>query len=348
MQLCLASGDLSTVTPLTRPELISPDCSYETDLATVDTPETLAWSPDDRTIAFSRVEWFEVPDGERLPGTALWLYHVDTSATEPLAIHKKREEEEEPAPYYFRAPRWSPDGRRVAYLGEHPDGRTDLYVRVLSATRANETPHRFDRYENVGWPAWSPDGRRLAFRQGILRAITANPVEAIRVLAPGTADAGDVLRVRPADCAGLLGGSTGGGTRPMPRLAGIAWSPDGNLLASALIPDGETPERGAIITVQTDLHTAERDPRSQASVVLSSAGYAAPVWISQDRLGCIRIASGRVEAIASPLSGFPSVLCSLPSSDLDWSPDRRRFVCVAPDKQKPGARCTLQVIPTGL
>ena len=57
-------------------------------------------------------------------------------------------------------PAWSPDGRKIAYVGMGDDGNTDVYV-VGADGRGQR---RLTRYVGVdGNPAWSPDGRKIAF-----------------------------------------------------------------------------------------------------------------------------------------------------------------------------------------
>ena len=60
-------------------------------------------------------------------------------------------------------PKWSPSGKRIAYLHRTPGGARDVWV--MSANGANKT--RVTHLGNVTAAAtWSPDGRTLAFAAG--------------------------------------------------------------------------------------------------------------------------------------------------------------------------------------
>ena len=60
-------------------------------------------------------------------------------------------------------PAWSPDGRKIAFVGMGDDGNTDVYV--VGADGLGQ--QRLTRHPGVdGNPAWSPDGRKIAFTRG--------------------------------------------------------------------------------------------------------------------------------------------------------------------------------------
>jgi Tol biopolymer transport system component len=56
-------------------------------------------------------------------------------------------------------PKWSPDGRRIAFAEFFPESTAISVVNVSGGT-----PVRLTRDQFLNWePAWSPDGRRIAF-----------------------------------------------------------------------------------------------------------------------------------------------------------------------------------------
>lgn len=348
-QLCLASGDLTHVEPLLEPELVSPDRVYRTGRAGYCAPQGLTWSPRDRVIVLSRVEWFTFEDGERLAGTSLWAYDVKTRQTYPLAVHP---EDYESAFFFYRSPRWSPDGKRLAFIGEGLEGETALFVHTLEGSPPEIERGRYDRYTDVDWPAWSPDGKQLAFRQGILRALTADSVETVRVIEPGGMRAERVLTLTPGRARSLLAPMASGErngfdrNRFSPRVASLAWSPDGTCLAFSLTPAPLDHKQYSVWV----LEIGNNRPPRRISPMGDMRGYLAPIWIDSQTIGALRTAESGYVAVALSLKGLPPRdLCRVPSDDLDWSPDRKRIVCAtAPTKGKPAAPTTLRVISTGL
>jgi dipeptidyl aminopeptidase/acylaminoacyl peptidase len=103
-------------------------------------------SPDGRTIAYVRQSNDIMSDKAR---PSIWLIDVATGQQRPLLAGSGA---------YF-APRWSPDGTRLAYVaaeGESPQ----LYVRWMGS---GESARITGLPNSPGGLAWSPDGRRIAY-----------------------------------------------------------------------------------------------------------------------------------------------------------------------------------------
>lgn len=361
-QLCIASADLKRVTAILGPELISPDRAFQTSRGSYRAPGCLAWSADDRSIVFPRVEWMTFPDSEKLPGTGLWAYDLFTRKTSPLAIHPK---DYKGSLYFYRSPAWSSDGKHIAFIGEGLRGETALFVIPTSGAKPEVENPRYDSFLDTGWPAWSPDGKRLVFRQGIRRGYTADPVEAIRLIEPGGTVARRLWATTPVRYDQMVrqvplvvsAGSQGAQDQGAPKVAGIAWSADGARLAFTVARDPTDPLTSAIWTL--DMLELGGKPRAAPGIDPSNQdGYAAPIWIDSDTLGAIRIRDGGgFTAVSIGLRPDPQryfameTIANLPTADMDWSPDRKWIVVAGPGTTPAHGReplsTTIEVIPTG-
>jgi len=110
-------------------------------------------SPDGRQVVFVRVTVNKKKVGY---DTALWI--VPTDASQP------------PRPFtaglHDSAPRWSPDGRWIAFersAEPKPDTASEPSQIWLIAAVGGEAVQLTDLIKGAGEPVWSPDGRTIAF-----------------------------------------------------------------------------------------------------------------------------------------------------------------------------------------
>jgi dipeptidyl aminopeptidase/acylaminoacyl peptidase len=332
LQLYVIDEDLERPLPQLEDELVTPDRPYDSNLRRYCSPDTLAWSPNDREIAFERVEWFTFDDGQRLPGTGLWSLDTFTGRVTPLALHPKTYLS---LFYYYHAPQWSPDGRYLTFVGEGINGQRVIFVRAIPAQKAAEVVPRFDGYQDSDWPTWQPApagpsgiARRpsLIFRQGIVHALAGSRTETLRRLAPGgiAAPMGEIWRLRDRDYAHLLDpANPDDGANP--RAGHLAWSPDGRRIAFTLTPDATDYTHYELWVMNADGSGARRASKSNGH------GYLAPVWIDDRHLGALTAHGDRYDVVSIDIMiHVIHLLGTIDSADCDWSPDRTRIVYALP------------------
>jgi len=108
-------------------------------------------SPDGRTVAYVRRSADIMTDKAR---SSIWLVNVATGEQRPLAAGTCD---------HFN-PRWSPDGRRLAYASTAEGGTPQLFVRWMDTGQTVRVTGLPDSPQAL---AWSPDGRRLAYLMNV-------------------------------------------------------------------------------------------------------------------------------------------------------------------------------------
>jgi dipeptidyl aminopeptidase/acylaminoacyl peptidase len=103
--------------------------------------------PDGGSIAYVRSTMDVMTDRAR---RSIWLVEPSTGAQTPLVA----------GPGSHGSPRWSPDGKRLAYVSTDENNRPQLFVRWMAT---GETARVATLPQAPGSIAWSPDGRTLAF-----------------------------------------------------------------------------------------------------------------------------------------------------------------------------------------
>ena len=117
-----------------------------TDLFRIQWVSDAALSPDGSLVAFTVTRLDEEADDYR---SAIWLVPGDGSAPPKRFTG---------GPGKDNAPRWSPDGARLAFLSDREGGRAQIYVINVSGGEARKLTAI---PQGAGAPVWSPDGTRL-------------------------------------------------------------------------------------------------------------------------------------------------------------------------------------------
>ncbi len=150
--------------------------------------------------------------------------------------------------YKDRMPRWSPDGKRIAFYSDRSGSYEIWTIRPDGSglTQLTETPGH-----SVIYPVWSPDGGRMVYT-----CFTERVAFIFEPDSPWAEQSPE--RLPPIDDQGTW-------------LAVLSWSPDGKQLAGV----SRSPTRGSGAIVTYDLDTSEYR-------TLTDFG-ASPVWLSDSR-----------------------------------------------------------------
>jgi eukaryotic-like serine/threonine-protein kinase len=130
----------------------------------------------------------------------------------------------------------SPDGRKLAFMGQTPDGRGRLWVRDFDSVTSRPLPGTEN--ESGGSPFWSPDSRFIAFSDG-------NKLK--RIDASGSAPPETITEIRSVIRAGNTTAS------PSPSLGLGSWGREGVILIGSRRagPIWRVPEAGGDPTAVT-------------------------------------------------------------------------------------------------
>ena len=105
----------------------------------------MAFSPDGTNLAFTVTE----PSPENKRNSDIWIYNLKIKQLYQWTT----------SPKTARLPRWSPDGKKLAFLSSR-EGPTQIYIISLSGGEASRL---FKHETGIISFEWSPDGKKIAF-----------------------------------------------------------------------------------------------------------------------------------------------------------------------------------------
>jgi dipeptidyl aminopeptidase/acylaminoacyl peptidase len=124
-----------------KPKLLTPEASL-----TLRSLSDLQFSPDGTRLAFVVTE----PPKDTTRARHIWIYEKQTGAVRQFTYSAKSES----------SPRWSPDGKQLAFLSNRDGDQQQIYVvradggEGVAITKGKRSVKSFE---------WSPDGKQIAF-----------------------------------------------------------------------------------------------------------------------------------------------------------------------------------------
>lgn len=240
--------------PMTPEEIVALNRASDVQLAS-----------DARRIVFVLTGWDREKDRFNAD---LWMTS-DARETVRLTTHEKRDDH----------PRWSPDGRRIAFLSERGDADAGAQIYLLNSLVGGE-PQQLTRHPvPVQRFEWSPDGRFIAF-------LAAAPVPKPKTKPPVVIDEEDrphqlwIVETATGQIKQLTTGKR--------HIVAFNWAPDGSRIvltarATSRLLDSPTTE---VYVISAKLEDAPADTASARQITTGNGAEAEPrfspngLWIS--------------------------------------------------------------------
>jgi anti-sigma factor RsiW len=215
-----------------------------------------------------------VVDGIDGYSEAIHTIGVDGTPTEAVLFA-------DPAISHYEQLTWSPDGRRLAFVGilaDAVDNRSEIFV--IDSDGSNLVRLTDDDLYDDG-PAWAPDSSRLAFRQAASDPLYAGLLNSEVVVATSDGSAFTVL---------------GPGETP-------AWSPDSQQIAMT-VPAGDAP--GVWIQDASGDHRRQVVEAVAPSTTVAWSPDALHLAYTSDTLAVVELETGTITPLAGDAGRWPA------------------------------------------
>jgi len=241
--------------------------------------------------------------------SALWLVDLARSSASPLTSGRGRND----------TPLWSPDSKRIVFAADR-DGPQDLFVKTIADASPEQPLYRSD-LPFKGPLSWTPDGASIVTTQ--LEPVTSQNIFLMSATGKGE------LKL-------LVRGPT--------RDNGAAVSPDGKWMAF-------TSDESGRFEVYMQAFPA---PAGRLRVSKEGASLA---WWTRDGRQLLFVGDDfhtlwrvDVDTRAGLTIGTPARIATFPPSIVwvDATPDRQRFLAIAPERSGPGSWTVVQNWLAGL
>ncbi len=202
----------------------------------------------------------------------LWAVDVPSAGARPLTFERRSVSE----------PRWSPNGRQLAFLAPDSSGRDQVW---LLPTQGGEAQRVTDSPTSVGHYAWRPDGGAIAYAAEDPEEKREGEARHLKTFRVGDRDLFLRTQARPlhvwlkvlgeAEATRLTGGtwSLEFALPPGSPPSRLSWSPDSRKIAIARVPAPESGQLDLVTVAIVDVASGAITPLNDATRFQNNPSY---------------------------------------------------------------------------